>query len=103
MQGDLQPNLNKIGLKLSPSGVQENKGNSESLDSGFADKLADALNQVNSMQASAEKTVEGALQGETEVHQAIMAMQKSDLSFQLMMQVRNKLVEAYQEVMRIQI
>ena len=44
------------------------------------------------------------MSGEVEdVHTAMIAMQKADLSFQLLMQVRNKLVEAYREVMRMQV
>jgi flagellar hook-basal body complex protein FliE len=37
-----------------------------------------------------------------DLHTTVIAMQKADLSFQLMMQVRNKIVEAYQEIMRMQ-
>jgi flagellar hook-basal body complex protein FliE len=44
------------------------------------------------------------LSGEVQdVHSAMTAMQKADLSFQMMMQVRNKLIDAYHEVMRMQV
>jgi flagellar hook-basal body complex protein FliE len=38
-----------------------------------------------------------------DLHTTVIAMQKADLSFQMMMQVRNKIVQAYQEIMRMQI
>ena len=40
--------------------------------------------------------------GETDMHTAILAVQKADVSFQMMMAVRSKLISAYQEVMRMQ-
>ena len=45
----------------------------------------------------------GVLEGTgTDVHKAVIAVEKADLSFQLMLQVRNKIVAAYQEVERLQ-
>ncbi len=42
--------------------------------------------------------------GETQdLHTTMIAVQKADLSFQMMMQVRNKIVQAYQEIMRMQV
>jgi len=71
---------------------------------GFGDVLQDALQQVSDLQAQAGDDVQRVLTGEiTDVHSAMIAVQKADISFQMMMQVRNKIVSAYQEIMRMQV
>jgi flagellar hook-basal body complex protein FliE len=70
---------------------------------GFAETLKDAIVEVDHMQAQAESAVRGVLEGTgADVHRAVIAVEKADLSFQLMLQVRNKLIAAYQEVERLQ-
>lgn len=70
---------------------------------GFADSLKQALEEVNELQNQSTQVIENALDGDlTDVHSAMLAVQKADLSFQLMLQVRNKLVQAYRDVMRLQ-
>ena len=69
----------------------------------FSDTLRNAIADVDQAQVQAESTVRGVLQGTgTDVHKAVIAVEKADLSFQLMLQVRNKIVAAYQEVERLQ-
>ena len=70
----------------------------------FKDFLLESLDHVNSMQQDADRAVEQLLTG-GDVHAAevLTAVQKADLSFRLMMQIRNKLVQAYQEVKDIRI
>ncbi len=60
--------------------------------SGVEQQGQDAAFKVSSMLAG----------GGTDVHDAMIAVQKADLSFQLMLQVRNKVVQAYQEMERMQ-
>jgi flagellar hook-basal body complex protein FliE len=70
----------------------------------FADVLADSLEQVNALQQEADAAIETlATGGPTTLHDTMLAVQRADLSFRLMMQVRNKIVEAYQEVLRMQV
>ncbi|HSR70144.1 MAG TPA: flagellar hook-basal body complex protein FliE [Acidobacteriota bacterium] len=70
----------------------------------FAELLNEALSEVNELQKTSDAEVGKILSGDIkDVHSAMIAMQKADLSFQMVMQVRNKLVEAYQEVMRMQV
>jgi flagellar hook-basal body complex protein FliE len=70
----------------------------------FAGVLQDAMHKVNEFQQTAGQSVESFLSGETtDLHQTIMAGQKAELAFELFMQVRNKVVQAYQEVMRMQV
>ena len=70
----------------------------------FGAVLQDALQQVSQLQDEAGDSVEGVMTGQiTDIHSAMIAVQKADVSFQMMMQVRNKLVSAYQEIMKMQI
>jgi len=70
---------------------------------GFADTLRGAMGEMGQLQSQAESKVAGVLEGSGgDVHTALIAVEKADLSFQLMMQVRNKIVSAYQEISRMQ-
>jgi flagellar hook-basal body complex protein FliE len=69
----------------------------------FGDMLAQALNEVDAAQKTAEHEARNLMTGEgTDMHTAILAVQKADVSFQMMMAVRSKLIDAYREVMRMQ-
>ena len=70
--------------------------------SDFLDTLRTAVEQVNDLQSQADTSVSGMLSGDgQDVHSAMIAVEKADLAFELMVQVRNKIVSAYQEVSRI--
>ncbi|MBI4774899.1 MAG: flagellar hook-basal body complex protein FliE [Deltaproteobacteria bacterium] len=70
----------------------------------FSDMVEDAFNKVNKLQFEANRSVaEISTGGNASIHQTMIALEKATLSFQLMMQVRNKVVEAYREVMRMQV
>ncbi len=70
---------------------------------GFADTLRGAMDEMGQLGSQAETKVAGVLAGNgADVHSALIAVEKADLSFQLMMQVRNKIVSAYQEISRMQ-
>jgi flagellar hook-basal body complex protein FliE len=70
----------------------------------FKSLLADALQQVNTMQQSADaQTVKLAAGEPVAIDEVMLAVQKADLALQLTQQIRNKLVEAYQDVARMQI
>jgi flagellar hook-basal body complex protein FliE len=70
----------------------------------FSSLFADAINKVEGFQQNAQASVDRFLNGEgEELHTVALKTQQADLSFQLFMQVRNKIVAAYQEVMRMQV
>ena len=70
----------------------------------FKQVLTDALEQVNDHQLQAEALHNELAEGQTDnLHQVAVAAEKASLSLQLALQVRNKAVEAYQEIMRMQI
>jgi flagellar hook-basal body complex protein FliE len=69
----------------------------------FAGVLSSAVQQVNNLQAAAEQKVTGLLTGNgTDVHAATLSVERASLAFDLMLQVRNKVVGAYQEISRLQ-
>ena len=71
---------------------------------GFGSILTDAMQKVGEMNNDATKSVENFLSGEgDDLHKTIMATQRADLGMELFLQVRNKVVSAYQEVMRMQV
>ncbi|MFO7653905.1 MAG: flagellar hook-basal body complex protein FliE [Candidatus Krumholzibacteriia bacterium] len=71
---------------------------------GFASQLSSALQEVNRLQVNRDDTVEQMVRGEmTEVHDVMVAAEEAQLAFELMLEVRNKLLESYQEIMRMQV
>ena len=68
---------------------------------GFSDALGRVVDAVESTEAQANGAVTGMLAGTTDVHDAMIALQRADLTFQFSVQIRNKLVQAYQEIMRM--
>jgi flagellar hook-basal body complex protein FliE len=70
----------------------------------FGDMLSRFVGEVNAKQEAAGSTVSGLISGQqVPLHQAMIAMEEASVSFQLMVEVRNKLLESYQELMRMQI
>jgi flagellar hook-basal body complex protein FliE len=70
----------------------------------FNDILKDSMQRVSDLEKDANKQVESLTKMESQdVHNTMIAMEKADLSFHLMMQVRNKIISAYEEVMRMQV
>ncbi|MGB6742745.1 MAG: flagellar hook-basal body complex protein FliE [Terracidiphilus sp.] len=69
----------------------------------FSDVLKDAVNTVNSLHDNAATQATSLMQnGSGDVNQVMIAVEKADVSFQLMMQVRNKIVSAYQDIEKMQ-
>ena len=70
----------------------------------FSSVLGRMVNEVNAKQALAGEAVQALQTGQNvPLHQAVIAMEEASVSFQLMVEVRNKLLESYQELMRMQI
>lgn len=70
----------------------------------FGEMLGDLVQGVNAKQAASKDTVNALLAGQNvPLHQAMIAMEEASVSFQLMVEVRNKLLESYQELMRMQV
>ena len=70
----------------------------------FKDLLLRSIDEVNSMQQSADQAVEQlATGGDVSPAEVLTAVQKADIAFKLMMQIRNKIVSAYQEIQNVRI
>ncbi len=88
------------GLEARPIGksqeTQEGKG--------FAETLQEAVGNVNEMQVNADKQVQNLVTGRTDnVADVMIASEKADIALKLMVQVRNKIIDAYQEIMKMQV
>lgn len=71
---------------------------------GFGDVLEGLLNNTADMQRDAEGEVDKLVKGETDnINDVMLAVAKADVSFKMMLEVRNKLLDAYHEVMRMQV
>ena len=76
---------------------------SNSAAAGFAATLSTAIEKVNNLQSTAEQKVTDLLAGGgPEIHAATLSVERASLAFDLMLQVRNKVVSAYQEISRLQ-
>lgn len=70
----------------------------------FKNVLRRYLEDVNTLQHDADAQIQRLIAGETEdLHQVMLAMDEAETAFSMMMEIRNKLVESYKEVMRMQI
>jgi len=70
---------------------------------GFQDVFSSAIKTVEAYGQNASASIERFLSGEgEELHQTVLATQQAELSFELFLQARNKVVSAYQEIMRMQ-
>ncbi|MFH0920773.1 MAG: flagellar hook-basal body complex protein FliE [Fibrobacterota bacterium] len=102
---DLQNNLLRIDRLNEPPqiGKQKTVLNAEEVPS-FSDTLKGFIKDVNSMQNHADQSIEKMVAGEiTDVHQVMVAVEEANTAFSLMMELRNKMLDAYQEVMRMQV
>jgi flagellar hook-basal body complex protein FliE len=79
-------------------------GRSTEAQSTFGGLFSRLVGEVNQKQAAAGAAVAGLMTGNNvSLHQAMIAMEEASVSFQLMVEVRNKLLESYQELMRMQL
>ncbi|MDH7481899.1 MAG: flagellar hook-basal body complex protein FliE [Armatimonadota bacterium] len=73
-------------------------------DRSFGQSIRDAISEVNRLQTEADQLATKLAVGDAvEIHQAMIAMQKASTALQFTVQVRNKIIEAYQEIMRMQV
>lgn len=70
----------------------------------FGQTISDFVNAVNESQKDASQKAQDVIQGKSDnLHQAMASMEEARLSFQLMIEIRNKLLESYQEIQRMQV
>lgn len=95
------PDLEKLVPAVSSPSVDPG----QSAGSGsFSNLLGNFVNEVSQKQSAADDTVSGLLSGKNvSLHQAMISMEEASVSFQMMVEVRNKLLDSYQELMRMQV
>ncbi|RZB34904.1 MAG: flagellar hook-basal body complex protein FliE [Desulfobacteraceae bacterium Eth-SRB1] len=95
IRGDLIPPVSDTSGKSGKVG--ENDGS-------FSNVLKDKIGEINKLQLDADAAIAKVeLSDSGSIHEAMIAMEKASISFKTMLQVRNKMLEAYQEVMRMQV
>jgi flagellar hook-basal body complex protein FliE len=101
-----RPQAESIGGLNSTSGLQGNQGLGNSTGKvNFSDALKASINQVNKVQVDAEQLGKSFAMGDDSVSlsDVMIAGQKANISFQTTVQVRNKLVSAYHDIMNMQV
>ena len=78
-------------------------GTDDSAGGGFGSVLHQAIDKVSELNNDSDKQIGDLVQGNRQdIHNVMIAVEKADVAFQLMMQVRNKILNAYQEVSKLQ-
>jgi flagellar hook-basal body complex protein FliE len=99
--------INAINFgNLSPaiSGSKISTGSANASGDEFGSLIKSAVESIDSSQKGAEQEISKAVTGESpDLHKTIIQLQTADLKFQLGLQVRNKLIGAYEEIMRMQV
>ncbi len=91
----LASTVRQPGASTSPDGAAQSAATS------FTDSLTHLIDSVNDSASSANTAVNDMVTGTGDVHHAMLALQRSETMLQLTVQVRNKLMQAYQDVMRM--
>jgi len=94
IRGDLIPPISDAQKE---GKVKENEGS-------FGEILKNKVKEINELQLNADDAIARVeLKDSGSIHEAMIALEKASISFRAMMQVRNKILEAYQEIMRMQV
>ena len=90
-----------IGALIGPDAAQ--KQNDSQNSASFENMLAQSLKEVNRLHNEADEAIENLAAGKQKnIHETMIALEKADVAFQLLMQVRNKIISAYETIMRMQ-
>lgn len=108
MDGIINTNISQ---QMATTGVSQTKNSnsteklSPSVDgTGFGDTLNEAIDKVNTLHQVADQKTEDIATGKSSnLHETMIAVEKADIAMKLMVQVRNKMIDAYQEIMKMQV
>jgi len=91
-------------VKLPVGTAISRKPESPSNSVSFGNMLTDSIKQVNRLQVEADSNINDLAAGkQTDIHRTMIAMEKASISFELLMQIRNKVISAYDKIMRMPI
>jgi len=92
------------GIQLTPLQNTTQKAEVTEAENSFANMLTGLVGEVDNQQKAADAAVQEVHAGGAKnLHEAMIAMEQADISIRFMVQVRNKALEAYQEIMRMQV
>ncbi|HAJ79840.1 MAG TPA: flagellar hook-basal body complex protein FliE [Fibrobacteres bacterium] len=95
--------VGSIGSSLSTDKTFKTQDTQKNVPS-FKDTLSSFMQDVNSMQNKADESIKKMAAGEiTDVHQVMTAVEEASTAFNMMMEIRNKVMDAYQEVLRMRL
>lgn len=83
--------------------LQDLKNLQGSKKESFEQALKDAIKEASQVEQEAQKAIESFSKGELSIHQVVLAMEKADMTLQTLIQVRNKVLTAYDEIWRMQV
>jgi flagellar hook-basal body complex protein FliE len=89
-------------LPLPGGNVENLKSVSRDPLSDFKKELGQSIHDLNRQLTQADQTVQEMALGKTDIHEAMLALEEAYVSLRMMIQVRNKIIAAYEEIMRMQ-
>jgi flagellar hook-basal body complex protein FliE len=93
---------NKVAQEMQTQGITSTI--SQESGKNFSDILRDSVDKVNLYQTQADTAVKEMIAGRSKnIHETMLSVERADTSLKLMMQVRNKILDAYREIMRMQV
>ena len=87
-------------LQQAPLGKSEEVKQKDPI--GFGKVIKGEINRVSRLEREADRSIVDLLQGKADIHETMIALQKADISMRLLLTIRNKVIEAYREIMRMQ-
>jgi flagellar hook-basal body complex protein FliE len=89
---------------MTPTSLDSAGGASTEGSGGFLDLLEKSVEKVNTYQVQSDTAIQELVAGRTKnVHEAMLAIERADMSLKMLMQVRNKVLDAYREIMKMQV
>jgi len=89
---------------LGISNIQTQVNDSKAQNSSFSDLLLKSLNEVNKLQQTADDMIKEIATGKIDnIQDAVMAIEKADISMRLLVEVKNKAIQAYNQIMNMQV
>ena len=95
--------MNSIKIdNLDPVGFKKSERLKPNNSTGFKEVIKTAIDNVDSMEKDGDKSILSLIQGKEDVHTTMIALQKADISMRMLLSVRNKVIEAYKDIMHMQ-
>ncbi len=100
-----QASLGKTNPEFSVEGAGQALSPAEGVDEpNFKDMLTESIEKVNTLMNTSDAMIDDLASGKSaNIHGTLIALQKADISFRMLLEVRNKVMKAYEEVMRMQV